>query len=162
MNIEGLSRWPEKDTAERRASPFKSTWTKTLQLLQSELDKLSARNVTLSTMHSPENFRIDGKLRSDTRAPEHPGVVLTFEKFDGWNDELQQSQYIELRLPCDTFGYWKDNVRAVRECRRVQEARGSHAHRERGPEANRRSQRGVERGAAASQLPFLRSPPVGQ
>lgn len=40
-------------------------------------------------------------------------MVLTFEKFYGWSDELQQSQYTELRLPCDTFSYWKDNVRAV-------------------------------------------------
>lgn len=113
MDIQPLNKWPEKDTEERKKAPFKASWADTLQLLSFELDKLSARRPTLQTMHSPEDFRIDGKLRSDTRAPAHPGVVLTFEKFDGWSDDLQQSQYTELRLPCDTFSYWKDNVRAV-------------------------------------------------
>jgi hypothetical protein len=113
MNIEPLVKWPEKNTEERRNAPFKSTWAKTLDLLSFELDKLSARAITLKTMHDPDDFRIDGKLRSDTRAPDHPGVILTFEKFDGWNDERQQSEYTEMRFPCDTFGYWKDNVRAI-------------------------------------------------
>jgi hypothetical protein len=113
MNIEPLSKWPEKDTEERKNAPFKATWSATLDLLRYELDKLSARNITLKTMHAPDDFRIDGKLRSDTRAPDHPGVVLTFEKFEGWSEERQQSEYTEMRLPCDTFGYWKDNVRAV-------------------------------------------------
>lgn len=113
MNIEPLIKWPEKGTEERKNAAFKATWSNTLQLLSYELDKLTARDVTLKTMHSPEDFRIDGKLRSDTRAPEHPGVILTFERFEGWDDETQQSRYTELRLPCDTFAYWKDNVRAV-------------------------------------------------
>ncbi len=113
MNIEPLMKWPEKPTEERRKAPFKATWADTLTLLSFELDKLSARDVTLKTMHSPEDFRIDGKLRSDTRAPEHPGVILTFEKFEGWDDETQQSRFVAMRLPCDTFSYWKDNVRAV-------------------------------------------------
>jgi hypothetical protein len=113
MNIEPLIKWPEKDSEERRKAPFKTTWANTLNLLAFELDKLSAREPTLKTMHSPEDFRIDGKLRSDTRAPEHPGVVLTFEKFEGWDESIQQSRYVAMRLPCDTFTYWKDNVRAI-------------------------------------------------
>lgn len=113
LNIEPLSKWPQRDTEERRNSPFKATWTNTLELLTFELVKLSARNVTLKTMHSPEDFRIDGKLRSDTRAPAHPGAVLVFEKFDGWNDDRQQSEFTEMRFPCDTFSHWKDNVRAI-------------------------------------------------
>jgi hypothetical protein len=114
LNIEPLNKWSEKtETEERRAAPFKSTWSATLNLLGYELEKLSARKATLKTMHSPDDFRVDGKLRSDTRAPAHPGVVLTFEKFDGWNEERQQSEYTEMRFPCDTFGHWKDNVRAI-------------------------------------------------
>lgn len=113
MDIQPLNQWPEKDTEERKKAPFKSPWTNTLTFLNYELDKLSARKVTLSTMHSPEDFRIDGKLRSDTHAPAHPGVVLAFEKFEGWDDEGKQSRYIEMRFPCDTFTYWKDNVRAI-------------------------------------------------
>lgn len=113
MNIEPLIKWPEKATEERRNAPFKATWSNTLTLLAYELDKLSARDTSLKTMHSPDDFRIDGKLRSDTRAPGHPGVILTFEKFEEWDEETQQSKYVAMRLPCDTFGYWKDNVRAI-------------------------------------------------
>lgn len=113
LNIEPLTKWPEKGTEARRDSPFKASWTNTLDLLTFELTKISGRNVTLKTMHSPEDFRIDGKLRSDTRAPAHPGVILVFEKFDGWNEETQQSEYTEMRFPCDTFAHWKDNVRAI-------------------------------------------------
>src|SRR5688572_23536895 len=107
MNIEPLIKWPEPDTEGRRDAAFKASWSDTLKLLSYELDKLSARDVTLKTMHSTEDFRIDGKLRSDTRAPAHPGVILTFERFEGWDDEGLQSKYTALRLPCDTFKYWK-------------------------------------------------------
>ena len=113
IDIQPLVKWPEKETEDRRNAPFKSTWANTLELLAFELDKLSARQVTLSTMHSPHDVRLDGKLRGDSTNPKHPGVILTFEKFEGWDDEGQQSRYVEMRFPCDTFGYWKDNVRAI-------------------------------------------------
>ncbi len=113
IDIQPMANWPEKDTEERRKSPFNSTWANTLELLAFELDKLSARTVTLSTMHSPHDVRLDGKLRGDSTNPKHPGVILTFEKFEGWDDEAKQSKYVEMRFPCDTFNYWKDNVRAV-------------------------------------------------
>jgi hypothetical protein len=92
VDIQPLTKWPEKNTEERKKAPFKATCTNTLQLLTFEIEKLSARKATLQT---------------------NLGVVLTFEKFDGWDEELKQSQYSELRMPCDTFSYWKDNVRAV-------------------------------------------------
>jgi hypothetical protein len=82
-----MAKWPEKDTEDRRNAPFKSTWANTLDLLAFELDKLSARHVTLSTMHSPHDVRLDGKLRGDSTNPKHPGVILTFEKLRGLDDE---------------------------------------------------------------------------
>ena len=111
-NVEPLAKWPEKDTEERLKAPFKATWANTLDLLAFELDKVSARNVTLNTMHSPDDVRLDGKLRGDSRAPAHPGVIITFERFEGLDDK-GASKYVELRFPCDTFTYWKDNVRAI-------------------------------------------------
>lgn len=114
IDIQPMAKWPEREeTTERRGAPFKATWNNTLHLLAFELDKLSARTVTLRTMHSPHDVRLDGKLRGDSTNPKHPGVILTFEKFEGWSDERQQSEYVEMKFPCDTFGYWKDNVRAV-------------------------------------------------
>lgn len=111
-NVEPLAKWPEKDAAERRPAPFKSSWQNTLDLLAHELDSIGASDVTLNTMHSPDDVRLDGKLRGDSRAPAHPGVILTFERFDGL-DEQSNSKYVKLRFPCDTFTYWKDNVRAI-------------------------------------------------
>src|SRR5713226_9452415 len=114
IDIQPMSQWPEKEeTEDRHNAPFKASWTNTLNLLAFELDKLSARTVTLRTMHSPHDVRLDGKLRADSTNPKHPGVILTFEKFEGWDEEGRQSRYAEMKFPCDTFGYWKDNVRAV-------------------------------------------------
>jgi hypothetical protein len=115
LDIQPMAKWPEKQETgpDRRKAPFSSPWTNTIELLASELDKLSARTVTLHTMHSPHDVRLDGKLRGDSTNPKHPGVVLTFEKFEGWSEEEQQSKYVEMRFPCDTFIYWKDNVRAI-------------------------------------------------
>jgi hypothetical protein len=113
IDIQPMAKWPEKETAERRNAPFKATWANTIETLAFELDKLSARSVTLHTMHSPHDVRLDGKLRGDSTNPKHPGVVLTFEVFEGWDAETDQSKYVAMRFPCDTFGYWKDNVRAV-------------------------------------------------
>ena len=40
-------------------------------------------------------------------------MLLTFEKYIGWNTETKQSDYVALRFPCDTFRLWEDNVRAI-------------------------------------------------
>jgi hypothetical protein len=113
IDIQPMTKWPEKDTDDRRKAPFKATWSNTLEIFAFELDKLSARMVTLHTMHSANDVRLDGKLRADSTNPKHPGVILSFEKFEGWDEEKKQSNYVEMRFPCDTFTYWKDNVRAV-------------------------------------------------
>lgn len=107
-----LSKWPEKDTEDRRSAPFRATWFKTKELLQAELERVYARDVELKTMHTYDQRRSDGWPRAD-RQPPHPGVILTFEKYIGYNPETSQSEYVALRFPCDTFRLWEDNVRAV-------------------------------------------------
>jgi hypothetical protein len=111
--IQPLAKWPETNCEERRNSPFKANWSQTMDLLERELDQLSAQKIVLETMHSPQDIRMDGKLRADCRAPEHPGVILTFEKYEGWDAKDAQSKFLELRFPCDRFTQWKDNVRAI-------------------------------------------------
>lgn len=112
-NVEPLQKWPEKDTLERKKAPFgPATWEGTLKLLSRELKAISARDITLRTMHSADDVRLDGKLKGDSRAPKHPGVMLTFERFEGLDDQ-GHSKFVALRFPCDTFTYWKDNVRAI-------------------------------------------------
>jgi hypothetical protein len=107
-----LMKWPEKETKDRRSAIFKATWFKTKELLEAELEKVHARNVELRTMHTNEQRRSDGWPRAD-RQPPHPGVIVTFEKYAGFNPETNQSEYVALRFPCDTFLMWEDNVRAI-------------------------------------------------
>jgi hypothetical protein len=78
LSIQPLDKWPGKATSPRKDSPFSSTWTQTQDLLEKELSHIRASNVIIHTMHSAEDVRLDGLLRSDSRAPSHPGVILTF------------------------------------------------------------------------------------
>lgn len=65
-------------------------------------------SVVIRTAHTPYNLRNDGKLRSDARNPEHPGVVLLFEVWDS-----QNKRYEKMSFECDKFTDWKANVRAI-------------------------------------------------
>lgn len=76
LSIEPLKEWPEVATSNRTKSPFKATWAATIDLLETEIDHIKGANPTLQTMHSPEDVRVDGRLRADTRNPRAPGVIL--------------------------------------------------------------------------------------
>jgi hypothetical protein len=108
INIQPMPKWPQDPTIERKNTPFLSkgkqvAFEESMKLLERELAAVKARKVTLFTMHSPEDIRVDGRLRGDTRQPSHPGVILQFEKYAGYDDQTKQSNYVELRFPCDTF-----------------------------------------------------------
>lgn len=94
----------------RNGSPFGKTWTEVQNLLEKELRMLNFRagSVILQTAHSPYDVRKDGKLRSDVRRPEHPGVVL---KFEVYNSKVKR--YERMSFECDQFTEWKANVRAI-------------------------------------------------
>lgn len=118
INIQPLVKWPQTSTANRKSSPFSHRgravpFGQTIALLQTELRHIKAKDVWLMTGHSPEDIRLDGKLRADTRTPKHPGVVLSFQKAAGWNVEEARYEYVEMRMPCDTFVDWKTNLRAI-------------------------------------------------
>jgi hypothetical protein len=107
---EKLDSFPRKLTNDRDDSRFGKTWTQVQAILSREVIQLGARNgsVVIRTAHQPWDLRNDGKLRSDARKPEHPGVVI---KFDIWNKST--GRYEPLQFECDKFGDWKDNVRAI-------------------------------------------------
>jgi hypothetical protein len=94
----------------REDSRFGKTWTEVQVILERELRMLNFRSgsVVLKTAHSPFDVRKDGKLRSDVRKPEHPGVVLSFEV---WNPKAKR--YEQMSFNCDKFTEWKANVRAI-------------------------------------------------
>lgn len=111
IRMEELLRWPEeKKRVGRLDSRFKVGGFKTEQFVKAELRRINARNIVMHTFHPERAHRRDGGIRVDARAPNHPGVILEFEKpvrSDG------QALFLKMRLPCDTYKYWEDNLRAI-------------------------------------------------
>lgn len=95
---------------DRDYSRFGKTWKQVQEILARELRMLNYRDgsVILQTAHTPYNLRNDGKLRSDARSPEHPGVVLKFDVFNS-----PKKRYEQMSFECDQFDDWKANVRAI-------------------------------------------------
>lgn len=96
--------WPGKKTPayNRKRAPFKSQWSKTLQLLGRELYMLGAKKIEIACeIRGEYDIRNDGMLRADARPG--PAVILSFLDRDN-----QRQAY-----PCDTFGWWQDNLYAI-------------------------------------------------
>jgi len=98
-----ITSWPWQETQWRKASPFRSSWSKTVDLLDREVYKRSSTDEAIIEIDvGARDIRRDGWIRSDAR-PRSPRVVLTFEDLhQGW-----------LRYRCDRFLSWRDNVRAI-------------------------------------------------
>lgn len=101
FNTRPIDTWPGNLTRNRMASPFRSTWTSTMDLLWRELARLGARDVVLQMALREADIRLDGRPRANAR-PEHPGVILAFNTPDG-----------PMKMAVDKFGAWKDNLRAI-------------------------------------------------
>lgn len=101
-----LSGWPanypKTSYWERPRCPFRTAWSSTLSDLDLELRNLGASDVVIEVdMDESQIAKTTGRPRADalTRTP---GVVLQFER-DGEH----------LIFPCDRFGDWQDNIRAI-------------------------------------------------
>lgn len=114
-----LSDFPVPETPERRNARFvqhgKQRWdgswqaarptpyTQTEQELDRELHRIGVTDAVLELDVRPEDFRLDGRIRAGA-SPRTPRVVLSFE----------HPAQGPIRMPCDTFSHWVDNVRAIR------------------------------------------------
>lgn len=98
-----LGEWPGQPTASyaRQGSRFRSTYKQTLDLLESELGAIDAKDVVIQIALSSRDIRNDGWPRSGAR-PGQPGVVLSFVR---GKEALQ--------FACDTFDDWEANLRAI-------------------------------------------------
>src|ERR1043166_2162657 len=98
-----LEVWPGLKTppGDRRESPFRATWGKTLDLLSYELGRLDAFSVVIQIDLMPHEFRIDGWPKGKAR-PAFPGVVVSFSSPTG-----------AMSFPCDRYTRWEDNLRAI-------------------------------------------------
>lgn len=97
------AKWPGKERTARKKSPFKVQWSRTEKWLTDELRRVGAKDVTLAVdIRNPGFFRQDGGIRADAR-PVSPGVILAFTNREGFR----------LEFPCNTFGFWQENVHAI-------------------------------------------------
>src|SRR3712207_2828687 len=74
-----IAAWPRAFTKSREHSPFKADYSSTIGLLKRELRMVRARNPVVQLALLPGQFRRDGLPYSDAK-PEHPGVIVSFEK----------------------------------------------------------------------------------
>jgi hypothetical protein len=86
----------------RRRSQFRSTWIKTLDLLEYELRELGAKDIIVQAGFALTEIRNDGWPRGGAKA-KHPAVVLSFRDRKG----------NPLSFPCDTYDSYEDNLRAI-------------------------------------------------
>ncbi|NNG20517.1 molecular chaperone DnaJ [Naumannella sp. ID2617S] len=93
---------PRTDHVNRRSRhTFKASWSSTLDLLERELDHLSASEVVLQADVRDRDIRNDGMLRANA-VPASPGVRLLFD-----------SKHGPLTYQCDSCDYWQHNVRSI-------------------------------------------------
>ena len=99
-----LAAFPGGARKTRRASTvFSSTYQRTLDRLEHELDKLRAIDVIIQGGYQRADIRNDGWPRSNAK-PVHPAVVLSFR-----SREANQ----EYSFPCDTFQHFEHNLHAI-------------------------------------------------
>jgi hypothetical protein len=88
-----------------RYSPFRASWSQTVELLGKELRAHGARKTILEVDLREQDLRLDGLPRADRNA-RTPGIVLSF-------DATAVPGKPQLRYEVATFSNWQDNVRAI-------------------------------------------------
>lgn len=98
-----IETWPGTPTRphNRKNAQFRATYLKTLDLLESELDKLRATSILIQAYFTRDQIRNDGWPKN-TAKPSGVGVIVSFESPKG-----------PLSFPCDTFTSYEDNLRAI-------------------------------------------------
>lgn len=104
-----IDQWPDPEvnpndparSVSRERSPFRSSWSRTLELVNYELYRLDADAVAISLALGDEDIWRDGWPRKNSK-PAHPGVILEFDTPDGW-----QIHY------CDYWDRWESNVHDI-------------------------------------------------
>ena len=101
LQFRSLDRWPRTPTAVRVRARFSDDYGKTIALLERELRHLKARDVVVLADCAESDLRRDGTLRAGCRL-RSPGIVLCFNGKHG-----------PVRMPCDRYDDWRDNLRAI-------------------------------------------------
>lgn len=100
-----LDHWPGERTRGRLRAKFKVSYERSLYLLEMELQKLRAKNITVQVDGLKlSDIRNDGWPRSSWTPGRYSesGVIVSFESNKG-----------AMSFPCDRFTTWQDNIRAI-------------------------------------------------
>lgn len=103
LSIRPITSWPGELRTDRQRirSPFSSSYSDTIELLDRELRMLRATVTVVQIAVNEGQIRRDGKLRASAY-PDHPGVILSFDTKAG-----------HFRYAADRFTHWHDNLRAI-------------------------------------------------
>lgn len=100
-----LDKWPGERTRSRQRARFKVTYARSLDLLESELQKLRAKNLVIQVDGlTLQDIRNDGWPRSSWTPGRNSntGVIVSFQSGKG-----------AMSFPCDRFDSWQYNLRAI-------------------------------------------------
>lgn len=98
-----LPSWPADPTRRRKSRhAFRTPWSDTLDLLTRELAHLDATNIIIQADFTEDDIRLDGLPRSNAKAPQHPGIIVSFE-----------SRHGPLQYMTDEYDGWQANLRAI-------------------------------------------------
>jgi hypothetical protein len=98
-----VHQWPKQPTPSyrRKSAAFRATYAATLDLLESELSKLGAKEIIIQAYFTLDQIRNDGWPKSAAH-PSDVGVIVSFQTKKG-----------PLAFPCDTYDTYDDNLRAI-------------------------------------------------
>ncbi len=96
-----IEKWPGEPTRGRMNATFRATYGATLDLLEFELQKLHAKEITIQAFLTHGQLRNDGWPLSKA-VPSQPGLILSFKTKSG-----------ALSFPCDRYRIFDDNLRAI-------------------------------------------------
>lgn len=102
LRVRPLDVWPREHARHHRRSPFSSSWSATVDLLDRELHHLNARNAVILVDCPASDIRVDGTMPKASARVGYPGVVVAFDSVHG-----------PLKYLADEFSHWQDNVRAI-------------------------------------------------
>lgn len=104
IRFRSIDQWtyPSHEGRRRSAYTFRASWSSTLELLGSELEKLNASDAVIECFLRPGDIRMDGFPRGDAKVPVHPGVAVHFDSDVG-----------HLRYATDAYQTYQANIRAI-------------------------------------------------
>lgn len=93
--------WNRPETDPRAYSPFRASYSDTLEVLRREIDQIGGDSAVILLDVAEREVRRDGALRADVKV-RSPRVIVALD-----------SRYGPLKYYCDRYTKWEANLRAI-------------------------------------------------